>query len=641
MPESRNPRSPLTLPEIARLLFAEERRADDILHLTANETVLSPLAQRAMASSLGNRYLLEHLDMRQDSPSRLGNLLYRGLDGVNEIERSASLVCSAMFGARYSEFRCVSGLHAMQTTIAALTLPGDKIMRVSTQDGGHFLTELICRSLGRRSCTYSFSGINEMDLTATEETFRRERPSLLYIDAMNYLFPLPLKKIRAIVGPTPIVFDASHTLGLIAGRQFPNPLEEGADILQANTHKTLFGPQKGIILGNDRALMERIGYLLSNGVVSSQHTASTIALFVALHEMYLEGEKYAAKVLHNSRRLGAALAEQGVAMLGADRGFTANHMLFVDVRPYGSGLAILDRLLRANISANRLIPFAHVEAIRLGVQEITRHGFTDADLGAIAGWFRCLIIDGEDPERIRPQVVALVESRREIHYTGAAAADLPGEVWDLPRSRSLATAVAGSPAFAAKRARRPATPRWIEIDLHPTEDGEGAPDGVLDEARELGRVAGAFEHQVDSAGNISIVDERGRLFVTASGAYIRKLRDDDLVEVAGFADWTLRCHGGGPPSTEAYMHFLLREEVGAKYIVHNHYIPPGSLERLGVAVIPPKEYGSVALAEAAAETAREHGVFYIRRHGMVFWSRDFEECRTQLSRIAEGMALIE
>ena len=639
MPDSAAEPVLLTLPRIAELLFEEEGRAADVLHLTANETVLSPLARRALASPLGSRYLLEHLEMRRDSPSRLGNLLYRGLDGVNAIESSATLVCERLFGARYAEFRCISGLHAMQTTFAALTKPGDMIMRVATQDGGHFLTELICRSFGRRSCTYSYSGIGELDLDRTEETFRREQPALLYIDAMNYLFPLPLKELRAIVGRTPIVFDASHTLGLIAGGQFPNPLAEGADILQANTHKTLPGPQKGIILGNDRALMERIGYLLSNGVVSSQHTASTIALFIALHEMLEDGERYAARVLHLARALAAALDRQGVAVLGADRGYTANHVVFVDARPYGSGLLVLERLLRADISANRLIPFAHVDAIRLGVQEIARRGYTDEDVELIASWFRRLLVEREDPERVRPEVTALVRSRTEIRYTGLDRHPLPAEVEEALAFPPLPRASSAAAEYPVRSSHSAAHPRWIEVALEPA----AAPPEPVDLAhvRELGRVAGAFEHQVDSAGNISIVDAAGRLFVTASGAYIRDLKDDDLVEVGGLADWTLRCRGAGPPSTEAYLHHLLAERVGARCVVHNHYIPPGSLEHLGVAVIPPKEYGSVELAEAAVETALSHQIFYVRRHGLVFWSTDFAECRELIMSIAEITGLVE
>ena len=614
--------SPLTLAEIADMISEEERLADDFIHLTANETVLSPLAQRTLASPLANRYLLEHLDMRRDSPSRLGNLLYRGLDRVNEIERSATQVCRLMFGAEFAEFRCVSGLHAMQTTFAALTRPGDKIMRVSTQDGGHFLTELICRSFGRQSCTYFYSGINELDLAATAEAFQRERPVLLYIDAMNYLFPLPLKELREIVGQTPIIFDASHTLGLIAGRQFPNPLNEGADILQANTHKTFFGPQKGIILGNSRALMEQIGYFLSSGLVSSQHTASTIALFVALHEMYREGEKYAADILHNSRYLGAALAKRGIPVLGSERGYTANHMLFVDARPFGSGILVLEKLLQANISANRLVPFGHVDAIRMGVQEITRRGYHDADLDAIAAWMDRLLNRNEEPASVRPEVIELVRNRQAIGYTGMTDSGAS----PVPRPRAVASV------------HRDAKPRWIQITLSRGAESISAAD--LNEIRQLGGLAGAFEHQTDSAGNISIADVSGRIFVTASGAYIKDLRDDDMIYVGAFSDWTLDCSGDGPPSTEAYMHYLIRQKTQARYIVHNHYIADERLERLGIAMIPPKEYGSVELAEAAAAAAVEHRVFYVRRHGLVFCATELEECVAQLTKVAEGMTLL-
>jgi fluorothreonine transaldolase len=611
----------LSLEEISQLLVLEEELAADVLHLTANETTLSPLARRAMSSSLSNRYLLEHLDMRKDSPSRLGNLLYRGLDAVNEIERSATAVCRRLFGAEYAEFRCVSGLHAMQTTFAALTRPSDKIMRVSTQDGGHFLTELICRTFGRESCTYSFDGIGELDLERTRETFERERPSLLYIDAMNYLFPLPIKDLRTIAGDTPIVFDASHTLGLIGGKQFPNPLDEGADIIQANTHKTLFGPQKGIILGNNRALMERIGYTLSNGLVSSQHTASLLALLVALHELNLEGERYAAKVLHTARELAAAINDEGMPVLCGARGFTDNHMFFMDTRSFGSGLILLDKLIAANISANRLIPFHHVDAIRFGTQEITRYGYDDDDLALIARLLRRVIVDKEAPEQVKPEVVALVRAHRTVYFTGERT-----ERQAPPKQLSI--------VGNGHRKRS----RWVDIKL------EQEPIDVSQEHFQqfsaLGAKAGIFEHQVDSAGNISVFAGQ-RLLVTATGAYIRNLDPGDLVEISGYADGTLQCRGDGPPSTEAYLHHLLHERLSARFIVHNHYIPDHRLERMGILSIPPKEYGSIELAEAAVEAAAEDQVFYIRRHGLVFWAATFDECCALLDDFVRDLDLTE
>lgn len=606
----------LSLADIAQLIADEEAGERDVLHLTANETVLSPMAQRVLSSRLANRYLLEHLDMRENSPSRLGNFLFRGLDGINAIERSATEICRRMFGAEYAEFRCLSGIHAMQTSFVALSRPGDMIMRVSTKDGGHFLSELICRDFGRPSCTYAFSDVGEIDLDRTRQVIEREKPKLLYIDAMNYLFPFPLRELKELVGDVPIVFDASHTLGLMAGGQFQDPLREGADVLQANTHKTLFGPQKGLILGRSRGLMERISYTLSNALVSSQHTATTLALFIALHEAYQYGRAYAARVVENARYLAGALQRRGVPIVAAERGFTRNHMFFIDLRSLGAGPALLHRLLRANISANRLVAFEHIDTIRLGVQEITRRGYGWGDLDRIADWIAALLLENEPPERIRPRVVELVRAHPTIGFCGEDAEAQPAD------AASGAAGANGAGPARLHSAPAQERPRWIDIRLQRRRTEVAAEPFAG--ARRLGHRAGVFEHQTDSSGNISFAID-GRIYVSASGAYIRDLHEQDFVEITGYADGTLHCGGSGQPSAESYMHYLMRRRVDAAFIVHNHYIPGDDLESLDVIVIPPKEYGSVELAEAAADACAEGRVLYVRRHGLVFWGRTLEE----------------
>lgn len=615
--------TPLSLQAISAMVAAEEKEQSEVLHLTANETVLSPRARQVLSSPLSERYLLEHLDMRGPSPARLGNLLLRGLDRVNAIEQSATEICRRLFGSEYAEFRCLSGLHAAQTMFAALSRPGDTVMRVATKDGGNFLTEMICRSFGRRSCTYVFDEEMALDIDRTREVFLRERPSLLYVDAMNHLFPLPVADIKEIAGDVPLVFDASHTLGLIAGGQFQNPLLEGADILQANTHQTFFGPQKGIVLGRSRTLMESIGYALSSGMVGSQHTAPTLSLFIALHEIWCEGREYAARVVDNARFLAEQLLARGVPVLAASRGFTANHMFFVDTSSVGTGPVVLDRLVRGNISANRVVAFNHRDAIRFGVQEVTRRGFGRAELTRAAELLAPLILGMEDPERIRPQVTELVRQHRDIRYTGEDAAEASRESVRLSgRPRPVDD--------TSSDTRR--VPRWIEVRLTPAATG---PDRkVFEHARNLGRLAGAFPHQIDSAGNVSCVDYEGRHHVTASGVYIKDLSADDFVEITGCDGWTVRCRGAGSPSAEVYLHHLLREEAGAVYVVHNHCILGDDLaEHSGVLVLPPQEYGSVALAEAVAEGATRSRVMYVRRHGLVFWATEYEECREMVERL--------
>lgn len=606
------PLSPLNL---AELIAREEAEAADVLHLTANETVLSPLAQRVLSSPLSERYLLEHLDMREASPARLNNLLLRGLDRISEIERSATEVCRELFGSRFAEFRCLSGPHAMQTTFAALTEPGDNVMRVATRDGGNTLTELVCRSFGRQSRTYVFDDDMSLDIDRTREAVKKERPSLLYVDALNHLFPFPLGDLKEIAGETPLVFDASHTLGLIAGGRFQDPLAEGADILQADTHATLFGPQKGIVLGNDRVLMENVGYTLSSAMVGSQHTAPTLALFLALHEIRQEGERYADRVVENARYLAERLHERGVRVVAADRGFTANHMFFVDTRDLGSGPEILDRLVRADISANRVVAFRHRDTLRFGVQEITRRGFGRPELDEIAGLLAPLLLGRTEPEHVRPRVRA----HQRIHYTGTGTATGTATGTDAdaaPREPRASVRLAQAP---------PPRPRWIGIHLTPS--GTGPRRATYLRARELGALAGDFPHQIDAAGSISCTGDDGLTFVTGSGASIKDLAPDDFVEITGRDGWTLRCRGEGPPSAEAYLHQLLRETVGARYVVHNHCIPGRQLEEEGTLVLPPREYGSVALAEAVAEGARRSQVMYVRRRGLVFWSPEFDECR--------------
>lgn len=599
----------LNLRQIEGLLREEESLSEDMLHLTANETVLSPFAARALSGPLYNRYLLEHLDMREDSPSRVGNFLFRGMDRVNEIERSAIAVCGELFGARYCEFRCLSGLHAMQTTMVSLTRPGDKVMRFSTKDGGHFATQHLLKLFGRESCCYAFDrGTYRLDLDRTREAFDRERPKLLYIDAMNYLFPVPLRELKEIAGDVPVVYDASHTLGLIAGGQFQNPLAEGADILQANTHKTFFGPQKGIILSNSRELMEKINYNLSMGLVSSQHTNSSISLYIALHEMLAHGKQYAAAVLDNARYFAGQLHDRGFRMLAAEQGFTGNHQFFIDVTAMGPGPLIYERLLRGNIVVNRSIPFEHVDALRVGVQEVTRRGYGRADFEQISDWFAAVLLEKKEPELFAGRVSALVRSRKDILYC------------EDPRDEAEGPA----PAAAVKRQGGRKKPRWVDFSAE-SRDYEATPE-LHGHFRALGEVAGVFEQQVDSSGNLSVRSD-GRIVITVTGSYIRDVGRKDLVELVGLRDYTLLYRGGFLPSSEALLHYLVYRNTGSNFIAHNHFMPSDrQLEAHDVLVIPPKEYASVALAEAVAEACRSNRVVYVQKHGLVFHDETLAGC---------------
>ena len=603
----------LTLDEIRNLVLEEEAEDLDTIHLTSNETVLSPLAQSMLASPLGNRYLLEHGDMRQDSPSRLNGFIYKGLNRVNAIERSAAEVCHELFAAEYVEFRCLSGLHALQTTMASLTQPGDCIMRFGVADGGHVATETVIKVFGRRSCAYVFDRDRlTIDIEKTAEVIRRERPKLLYLDAMNYLFPFPIRELRALVGETPIVYDASHTLGLIAGGQFQNPLLEGADILQANTHKTFFGPQKGIILSRNRGLMERISYHLSQGLVSSQHTASLLALCVALHETKVWGRAYAAKIIENAAFLAEAMAARGLPVLRrSDGAATQNHHFFLNLTANQSASHAMEKLLYARLVVHRGIPFRNVDALRIGVQETTRRGYTQADYAQIAEWFADILLHGKPPEDVAPLAIAMARRHREILYCDGHTLHEPE---DVPRVVTLA-------------AQNPAG-RWV--DFHRVAQTAPIPAERVATAHDLGVCAAAFPNQTDTTGNISVRDG-DHVVVTTSGCYIKQLEPRHFVRIEAVHDDIVEYSGEGVPSSESLMHYLIYQKTNAGAVVHTHYLlSDREAADLHVAIIPPQEYASIALAERVAEACATNDIVYVQKHGLIFHGENAKLCRARI-----------
>ena len=607
----------LSLKEIKNLIKKEELVDQSFLHLTANETLISPFAQEVLSSPLYNRYLLEHLDMRFDSPSRLNGFLFRGLNNVNKIEKSATEVCKKLFGADFVEFRCLSGLHAMQTTLVSLTEPGDTIMRVSTKDGGHFATQHLIKLFGRNSCCYVFDKkTRQIDLEKTKKVIEKERPSLLYIDAMNYLFPFPFKELKKIIGDVPLIFDASHTLGLIAGGEFQNPLVEGVDILQANTHKTFFGPQKGIILSNNRRLIDKISYNLTNALVSSQHTSSSLALFISLHESLLFGKEYAKKIIENAQHLAKRLHEKGLKILCSDQGFTKNHQFFIDVTELGSGQGFLEKLLDAHISVNRTSPFEHVDAIRIGLQEITRRGFSIEDLDQIAEWISQIILKNRDPNEVSKEVIQLVNSRRNILFCGD----------DVKNEKPIINSI---PAEKTKKQR------WV--DFKQIEKSTVLNSALLQDVQELAQLACHFDQQTDGSGNISIRNG-GRIFVTISGSYLNNLQESDFAEITDVDKFTVKYKGISSPSSESLMHFLIYKLTDANIVVHNHYLPTDEeIKENNIAVLPPLEYASIQLAEAVASKCKNSKIVFVQKHGLIFHSKTKEECLSLLEKFSKKL----
>jgi glycine hydroxymethyltransferase len=251
-----------------------------------------------------------------------------------------------------------------------------------------------------------------------------ERPRLVVLGRSLFLFPEPVADIRDAcdeVGAT-ILFDASHVLGLIAGGEFQDPLSEGADLMTASTHKTYFGPQRGIILARtkDDGWWKPIDRGVFPGVTSNHHLFSLPSLWAASLEISEFGRDYARAVIRNAQALAASLAKRGFDVAARELGYTASHQVALCVAEQGGGRDVSAKLCANGVICNmNLLPdepsknARNPSGIRLGVQEMTRFGMDEEAMDRIAALMHACLVDGRE---IAAECALLRSEHPEIQY---------------------------------------------------------------------------------------------------------------------------------------------------------------------------------------------------------------------------------
>jgi glycine hydroxymethyltransferase len=232
-----------------------------------------------------------------------------------------------------------------------------------------------------------------VDVDALRADARRLRPKLITIGGSLNLFPHPIAEVRAIadeVGAL-VLFDAAHMSGMIAGRAWQQPLEEGAHVMTMSTYKSLGGPPSGLILTNDAGIAERLDAIAYPGLTANFDAAKSAALAMTLLDWKVHGRVYAATMGATATALGAALVDRGVPVFARDRGITRSHQFAIEAAAYGGGQAAAKRLRQANILTCGIgLPIAPVEGdvngLRLGTPEIVRWGMTADDMPELAGF---------------------------------------------------------------------------------------------------------------------------------------------------------------------------------------------------------------------------------------------------------------
>lgn len=394
----------------------EERRNADFLHMTAYENQMSKTARSFMGSKIDERY---YMGGGTDGVMDFGDFTAMGFKGVEDLVSVAKDAAKQMLFAADVNLNVLSGVHAMMSSILATTEPGDTVMTVPLEWGGHFATKGILDRVGRKHlfADYDYGNLR-FDAEKIGAQFQQHHVKALYLDVSYYLNPHNLREIREAVGPDAIIiYDASHTMGLIMGQQFQAPLKEGADIICANTHKTLPGPHKGMIAFRDLSMAKKANAIIDGSLYSTTHMTHIIALSIAILEMKEFGKEYATQIIANSNAIAEAFDRLGYTVRRANTGrYSENHQAHVFIDTKGDRIALYRNLLRNSIDTNfqsSELTVGHKTFMRIGTAEVTHLGMKEPQMATIAGLMDRALA-GTD---VRTEVAALNHAFPDIHYS--------------------------------------------------------------------------------------------------------------------------------------------------------------------------------------------------------------------------------
>jgi glycine/serine hydroxymethyltransferase len=392
--------------------FLEKQNAS-FLHLTVNENQLSKTANHFLSSKLSERY---YFGSGKSGVIDFGSYTFVGMPAVEKLVLKAEKALKKMTEAKVVNLNCFSGLHAMMCAILVTTQPGDVVMSLPFEDGGHGSTKGIIESLGRKHVFAKFDLKNlNFDIVETVRIFKESKAMALYIDLSVHLNPVNIRELRNALGDKAlIIFDASHSLGLILGGEFQSPFKEGADVVCGNTHKTLAGPQRGLILFKDESLGRVADWLIKTTLVSSVHLVELIALSISILEYEQYGKAYAKQVIKNSEILARAFAKLGYEVRKSNTGkYSNNEQVHVFIDALGDRMQLYKRLVRNNISTNFMQILGGRSFARLGTQEITRRGMKRKEMWQIAS----LVDQALRGDNVKAEVVKFNQKFRRIHYS--------------------------------------------------------------------------------------------------------------------------------------------------------------------------------------------------------------------------------
>ncbi|RYE10368.1 MAG: aminotransferase class I/II-fold pyridoxal phosphate-dependent enzyme [Hyphomicrobiales bacterium] len=405
-----------TAARLEALMVANEQIHErDCFNLNPATNIMNPRAEAALSRKLGSRPSLGYP----------GDKYEMGLEAIEEIEVIAAELAAEIFDAKYAEIRVASGALANLYGFMALSEPGDTIIAPPATIGGH-----VTHHAGGCAGLYGLSTLNApidaanytIDIPALRILAEAQRPVLITVGGSLNLNPHPVREVRQIADDigAKVLFDAAHQCGMIAGKAWPNPLNEGAHLMTMSTYKSLGGPAGGLIVTNEADIAQKLDAIAFPGLTANFDAAKSAALAITLLDWRDFGQSYAAKMVATAQALAAALAAEGLAVHGAEQGYTRSHQFALDAIPFGGGQTASKKLRKAGFLACGIgLPGKTIEGdlngLRIGTPELVRWGMSEADMPQLAA----LIAEGlraNDPEAVAPRTSAFRGQFQQLHY---------------------------------------------------------------------------------------------------------------------------------------------------------------------------------------------------------------------------------
>ncbi|MEP9395460.1 serine hydroxymethyltransferase [Gordonia sp. VNK1] len=392
--------------ELGDLVGRESRRRAQTLQLVAGETIASPAVREIMASSLGDTY----------AEGYPGARYHGGCSVVDEIEELAIARARDLFGADYVNVQPLSGTTAASAVYAAFAQPGDPVLALRLDHGGHQTHGSRANFSGRwfTPIQYSVSVTDELvDYDQIRELALLHRPRLLIVGSPVYSRLFDFEILRTIADEAECILwvDAAHLAGLVAGGAAPSPVPY-ADVVTLVTHKVLRGPRGGVILGTAEhgAALGKAVFPFTQGAPSVHSIAAKAATFAEAATP--EFADHVSAVVANARALARGLTARGLRIVS---GGTDTHLAVVDVSSLGlSGIEAQRLLQGAGIVVDKTVlpfdqrPVAEGSAVRIGTPIATLAG-ADADMmDTVADWCVRALPDPGEHARIRADVAAML-----------------------------------------------------------------------------------------------------------------------------------------------------------------------------------------------------------------------------------------